>query len=425
MNKSKKTVEYILGFAVLVLVLWLGASRLASPMLFFKLVVGIGLGYTLTRSYLGFAGSVNRAYATGSTRLMRTLMYMFSLSATFTAALLLFKDPAADFDLWINPINFGLLLGGLLFGYGMTFSSCCASGVLTDMVTEFPKAIVTLIFFGLGVFIGFPIQRSAAWVQKSWFHSSSFENGVFLVDWFKGGPLSGYLAAVLLTLLFAGIVVACSFAYEKKRKSEGRLHQVPAEALQDNLEKVKVEDFKLFSHQTYQKLFVDPWSLATGAVILTLIFTSLMAVTGAGWGASTPFGNWFGKLLYSFGVDADALATFTKGSADPFVNPFFSIPSNVQNFGIILGTAIYLLTAGKLVETAKSAFKLHWWQFLLFAMGGLSMGFGTRLANGCNVGALYTPIANFSLSGWIWFLMMVLGGVIGNKLQKKIYDKLS
>jgi uncharacterized protein len=38
---------------------------------------------------------------------------------------------------------------------------------------------------------------------------------------------------------------------------------------------------------------------------------------------------------------------------------------------------------------------------LVFALGGLSMGIGTRLANGCNVGALYTPIANFSLSGWI------------------------
>lgn len=36
---------------------------------------------------------------------------------------------------------------------------------------------------------------------------------------------------------------------------------------------------------------------------------------------------------------------------------------------------------------------------LLFALGGLTMGVGTRLANGCNVGALYTPIANFSLSG--------------------------
>ena len=51
------------------------------------------------------------------------------------------------------------------------------------------------------------------------------------------------------------------------------------------------------------------------------------------------------------------------------------------------------------------------------------MGFGTRLANGCNVGALYTPIANFSLSGWIFLIVMVIGGVMGNKFSKAYYKK--
>ncbi len=48
------------------------------------------------------------------------------------------------------------------------------------------------------------------------------------------------------------------------------------------------------------------------------------------------------------------------------------------------------------------------------------MGFGTRLSNGCNVGALYTPIANFSLSGWIFLIVMVTGGVVGNIVAKKV-----
>ena len=56
---------------------------------------------------------------------------------------------------------------------------------------------------------------------------------------------------------------------------------------------------------------------------------------------------------------------------------------------------------------------------MFYALGGLCMGFGTRLANGCNVGALYTPIANFSLSGWIFLIFLVLGGVIGNTVAKR------
>lgn len=48
------------------------------------------------------------------------------------------------------------------------------------------------------------------------------------------------------------------------------------------------------------------------------------------------------------------------------------------------------------------------------------MGFGTRMSNGCNVGALYTPIANFSLSGWIFFIFIVVGGIMGNMVAKKV-----
>jgi hypothetical protein len=48
------------------------------------------------------------------------------------------------------------------------------------------------------------------------------------------------------------------------------------------------------------------------------------------------------------------------------------------------------------------------------------MGLGTRFANGCNVGALYTPIANFSLSGWLFLIAMVAGGVLGSKFKKVV-----
>jgi uncharacterized membrane protein YedE/YeeE len=55
----------------------------------------------------------------------------------------------------------------------------------------------------------------------------------------------------------------------------------------------------------------------------------------------------------------------------------------------------------------------------MLVVAGLAMGLGTRLANGCNVGALFTPIANFSLSGWIFLVVMVAGGLGGNWLGKR------
>jgi len=117
----------------------------------------------------------------------------------------LFKADPASYDLWINPINFGLILGAILFGFGMSFSSCCASGVLTDLITGLPRAFITLIFFGLGVFLGFPIQNTVGWVKNSWFSTPVGEKlagGVFLPDLFKWDGLEGYLGALVLMSLF-------------------------------------------------------------------------------------------------------------------------------------------------------------------------------------------------------------------------------
>ena len=53
------------------------------------------------------------------------------------------------------------------------------------------------------------------------------------------------------------------------------------------------------------------------------------------------------------------------------------------------------------------------------------MGFGTRMSQGCNAGALYTPAAQMSLSGWVFLLALIVGGIIGNAFQKMIFDKAS
>ncbi|MBE6067293.1 MAG: YeeE/YedE family protein [Clostridium lundense] len=416
----KKT-ENILGFIMILLVLIFGKALLKTDALFFRILIGVGLGYALTRAYTGFAGSINRAYNTGSTKLMRTMMVMFFITCVLTAAVLFNGDPTS-YDLWINPINFGLILGGVLFGFGMAFSSCCASGVLTDLITGLPRAFVTLIFFSLGVFIGFPVQNTAGWVKNSWFSTpvgEKLSGGVYLPDLFKWDGLKGYLGALILVGLFCSIVISISYRYERRRKEKNTYIGHNMEKIQDQSETFDSKDYKFFSNATYNRFFVKPWTLKQGAIVISILFTLLMGVTKAGWGASTPYGIWFGKVLMIFGVSADAIASFTKMAPKAFLVPFFEHGVSVQNFGILLGTTIYLLTAGKFKQTFMSEMHLTKREVMLFALGGITMGVGTRLANGCNVGALYTPIANFSLSGWIFLIFMVLGGSIGNTFAKR------
>lgn len=416
-----KNLERILSFVLLFLVLCFGKFVLKSEMLFFRLVVGFVLGYALSRGYMGFAGSVNRAYKTGSTKLMRVLMLMFFATAVASTAVLFAAD-ATKFDLWVNPINFGLIIGGVLFGFGMVFSSCCASGVLTDIVTSLPRALITLFFFGFGVFIGFPLQNTASWIQQSWMTTETGKaigyNGVYFPDWFKFDGLNGYLGAIVLTGVLCAVVVWLSYLYENKRKKAGTYTGHFSEKMQEIQEEVPFDG--LLTENTYQKVFVKPWSMKKASFVIVVVFVLLMGVTQAGWGASTPYGFWFGRFLMLFGVSAESIAQFTHGGVKPYVMPFFAHPINVQNFGILFGTAFYLLSSSQLLNTFKASLKITPKQAFFYALGGLCMGFGTRLANGCNVGALYTPIANFSLSGWIFLIFMVTGGIVGNKLSKKV-----
>jgi uncharacterized membrane protein YedE/YeeE len=410
--------EHLSGFVLLGLVLALGGIALDS-MIFFRLVIGLGLGYALTRSALGFAGSVNRAYRAGSTKLMRALMLMFAATAVASVAFLYNQDPH-DMNLWVNPINAGLIVGGLMFGFGMSFAGCCASGVLTYFSSSLTRPALVLFSFGMGVFLGFPLQAQEDWIRESWISTATYEGkGVYLPDLFAGTPMDGYLGAILLTVLFAGIVTWFAHRYERSRRRQDTFIGVTSEKEQLENTPHDLAAHPFFSRETYHALFVRRWSMTTGVAVIVVLFTLMMGVTGAGWGASTPFGLWFGRLLIAVGMDPMNIAAFTHRPVQAFTMPFFSHPINVQNIGIMLGSVISLLLAGRFFS-GMSRLRLGGREAVMLVVAGLAMGLGTRFANGCNVGALYTPIANFSLSGWIFLVVMVAGGVFGNQLGKRL-----
>lgn len=49
------------------------------------------------------------------------------------------------------------------------------------------------------------------------------------------------------------------------------------------------------------------------------------------------------------------------------------------------------------------------------------MGYGARIGFGCNIGALYSGITAFSLSGWVFGIFIFLGAIVGSKLLVKYF----
>lgn len=48
------------------------------------------------------------------------------------------------------------------------------------------------------------------------------------------------------------------------------------------------------------------------------------------------------------------------------------------------------------------------------------MGYGARIAYGCNVGAFFSGIASTSLHGWLWIAAALPGSWVGLQLMRPI-----
>jgi len=368
-----------------------------------RFLIGLAFGFALVRASLGFAGSVNKLYRVKSSKTTQTILYIFILTSIFTAFIISGEESA--YKLSIYPINFGLILGGLMFGFGMAMSSCCATGSLTDLASGFSRAFVTIVFFSMGVFLGFSTQKESIFVRESYFSSSTgeqFQGGVFLPDLFKYDGFNGYLGAIILTIIFSFILLFLAKKYEERFYTNE-----------------SISELNPHKNSLFQIIFIKNWTIPVSVLAISSIFAFLLTYSYKGWGASSSLGIWFGKFIMLFGADAQSLSAFSTKEVTLFSESFLSHAGSMQNIGIVFGAVLALCLAGIFRKRFIAGLKISPKGVATFAFGGFVMGYGTRLSNGCNVGALYTPIAEFSLSGWIYLIFIVIGGFLGNMFVQR------
>ena len=55
-------------------------------------------------------------------------------------------------------------------------------------------------------------------------------------------------------------------------------------------------------------------------------------------------------------------------------------------------------------------------------LAGIVLGYSSRLAFGCNVGAYFSGIATGSVHGWVWFIAAFAGAGIGIRLRQRLFS---
>ncbi|MGE7991523.1 YeeE/YedE family protein [Pseudomonas sp. NPDC089554] len=346
------------------------------------LLVGAALGLTLYHAAFGFT-SAWRVFITERRGAgVRAQMVMLALAVLlFFPALSagsLFGTPVTGL---VAPAGVSVVFGAFIFGIGMQLGGGCASGTLFTVGGGNARMLVTLLFFIIG---SVTATHHADW----WFALPSFPATSLVKTW-------GVAPALLANLALFAAIAWATVLLEKRR--HGAL-EAPVSS----------------EYQGLRRFLRGPWPLVWGAVALALLNYATLALAGRPWGITSAFALWGAKTLSGLGVDVGSWAFWQMpANAKALAAPLWQDITTVMDIGIVLGALLAAGLAGRFAPSLKIPLP----SLVAAVLGGLLLGYGSRLAYGCNIGAYFSGIASGSVHGWLWLVAAYAGNLIGVRLR--------
>ena len=341
-------------------------------------VVGFGAGIVLYHAAFGFTSAWRHAIQSGRSAGLRAQLLMLAVTA------LAFLPLIADGQLWgmelrgnVRPLSLSVAAGAFLFGVGMQLGGGCASGTLFTVGGGSVRMVATLAAFIAGSALG-------AFHRPAW-EAAAPSAGPVSLEGLLGMP--GALAATLALLAAAWMITN---RIERRRHGD----VAPVSAAPTRAEWLR-----------------GPWPLIAGALGLAAVNIATLALAGRPWGITSGFALWGSKVLAATGVDV-ASWPYWQGSAALEASVFSDITS-VMNMGILLGA----LTAAGLAGRFAPVWRIPARSLAAAVLGGLLLGYGARIAYGCNIGAFFSGVASTSLHGWLWLVAAFAGSVLGIRMR--------
>ncbi len=371
-----------LGVSLLLILIgavWLTqAVGVKHAMLF---VVGALLGISLYHAAFGFTSAWRVFIADGRGSGLRAQMFMLAIGVLLFFPVLangtLFGNPVSGL---VSPAGTSVIVGAFIFGVGMQLGGGCASGTLYTVGGGSTRMLVTLIFFIAGSLIA--TAHMPFWSSQPQLAATSLVTAMGL------GP-----ALVLNLFVFAAIALL-TVAVEKRR--HGRIVTSDAEPVHGS------------------RWLHGPWPLLAGALALVLLNFATLALAGRPWGVTSAFALWGAKAAAFVGVDVANWTYWSRGAnAVALQAPVWKDVTSVMDIGIVLGAMLAAALAGRYAPVWRLPLR----SVAAAVVGGLMLGYGARLAYGCNIGAYFSGILSGSLHGWLWLVAAFVGNVFGTRLR--------
>jgi hypothetical protein len=338
-------------------------------------IIGAFAGFALYHASFGFTSAWRRIVTERRGAGLRAQMVLISATAVVSFPLIAHGGeigvPAQGF---VMPFGLGAALGAALFGAGMQLGSGCGSGTLYTAGGGNSRMMVTLAAFVAGSFVA--TAHIPFWRALPAFAPTSLIGDL------------GMGAALALTLALAGAIAAASIVIEL------RAHR------------------SLSEPGRTRSWISGPWSPLAGALALALVGIATLAVVGRPWGITSGFALWGAKIAHASGVPVVDWP-YWRGQAGAIERSVFADTTSVMNFGLMLGA----MAAAALAGGYRPKLRLGASEIVTAIAGGLMMGYGARLAFGCNIGGFLGGVISGSLHGWGWLVFGFLGSVAGTRAR--------
>ncbi len=350
---------------------------------FFGALLGGFAGYGLYHASFGFTGAWRRMSRERRGAGLRAQMVLIGLTCAVTYLLIGYQD-VTGWKMYpvIMPMGLMTAIGAFTFGVGMQLGGGCASGTLFTAGGGSTRMVITLAFFILGS-VWATAHMPEFWARLPQITGIPNIRGTSLINEF--GPLGGLAALLaLLAAIWLGSAVI-------ERRAHGALE--PKRAT--------------------ESLLAGKWSLRAGALALALVGIGTFVLFQRPWGVTAGFALWGAKIFDAVGIPVADWGYWQGWRKEQLEASVFANRTSVMNFGIIFGAMAAASIAGRFAPQ----WRLSPRDILTAVVGGLLMGYGARLAYGCNIGAFLGGVVSGSMHGWWWLVWGFAGSLLGTRLR--------
>ena len=376
--------------------------EITSTILIWAFGLAVILGIVASKTNFCTMGAVSDWINIGDKGRMRA--WVFAMGVAILGVMGLTVTGLADFSLVTNnntanppyltstfawPRN---LLGGLIFGIGMTLGSGCGNKTLIRMGGGNIKSIFVFLAMGitayLMIFTNFSYTAFLSWMEPAFIDLSlsDIENqGIgTVISHFAG--TDAHTTTTITAAIIGGLLVLWAFLSSDFRKSF------------DNI----------LGGLVVGLVVVAAWWVTTGELGQNLLEEAEM----------------MDERPYALGAQSITFvqpsAHFLRWIETGFSNTLLTF-ALMAGFGVIAGSFLYsILTRKFRIEWFAS-----WKDFALHIIGGLLMGIGGVLAMGCTIGQGVTGVSTLAMGSFITFFAIVMGSALTMKIQyyQMVYEE--